>query len=208
MIILYTMKLIQIKELIKERKNLIFYNKDVYPCYKELKDEYICVFFDEPVPTRAKLITILTNINPDFKFNKHNITIAELKEDITKVLDKKNLIILFNNFEKLNKTALEAFTYLNSSKNIQFICSFKNNFKKLNYYFYQKFVFVNKKDYNPPKKKNQINITYTIYAIISVYCFLIYTKTSFSLNTATILIGAVWFSLIIYRTLMYAGGRV
>ena len=44
--------------------------------------------------------------------------------------------------------------------------------------------------------------------LISIFCFLLYMKISYSLYMAVILIGGVWFALIIFRTLMYAGGRI
>ena len=53
------MELIQIRELIEKGKNLIFYDKDVKPCYDELKDDYLCVYFDEPAPARIRLIEIV-----------------------------------------------------------------------------------------------------------------------------------------------------
>lgn len=202
------MKLIQIIELVKKGNNLIFYNKDVSICHDKFEDEYLCIFFDEPVPIRIRLIKVLKLINPDYKVNPNHITIAELKEIITKEIDGKNLIIFFNNFEKLSRNAVDTYEYLNNVKNIQFICSFNKKFRKEAYYFYKKFKFINKKDYHPIKDMNQINITYAIYIILSIYCFLIYIKISASVYMATIMIGAVWFALIIFRTLMYAGGRI
>ena len=56
--------------------------------------------------------------------------------------------------------------------------------------------------------KDEINVTYAIYFLISIFCFLLYMKISYSLYMAVILIGGVWFALIIFRTLMYAGGRI
>ena len=202
------MKLIQIMELVKQGNNLIFYNKDVSICYNELKDGHLSIFFDEPIPVRIRLVKILSMINPDYKFNKAHITIAELKIAIIKELKAKNLIIFFNNFEKLNKSSLSIFEYFNSLKNIQFICSFNTRFKKIAYRFYKTFKFVNKEDYHPKEDSNQINITYTVYGVLSILCILIYIRVSASIYIATIMIGATWFGLIIFRTLMYAGGRV
>ena len=202
------MKLIQILESINTGCNLIFYDRNVSLCYDELNEGNLCIFFDEPVPIRIRLVKILKMVSPDYKFNKAHITIAELKVVIIKELKAKNLIILFNNFEKLNKSSLSVYEYFNGNKNIQFICSFKTRFKKVAYKFYKTFKFVNKEDYHPNEDHNQINITYTVYGILSIFCFLIYIKTSTSIYIATIMMGAAWFGLIIFRTLMYAGGRV
>ena len=202
------MKLIQITEFVEKGSNLIFYDKDVSLCYEGLGNRNLCIFFEEPSPIRIRLVKILTLINPYYKFNKAHITIAELKGDIIKELKVRNLIIFFNNFEKLNKSSLNVYEYFNSFKNIQFICSFKKRFKKVAYKFYKTFKFINKEDYHPNEDYNQINITYTVYGILSIFCILIYIKASTSIYIATIMIGAAWFGLIIFRTLMYAGGRV
>ena len=69
--------------------------------------------------SELSLIGILKTINPDYKFNKGRITIAELREVIPKELESKNLIILFNDFEKLNKSSLSVYEYFNSFKNIR-----------------------------------------------------------------------------------------
>ena len=74
------MKLIQITEFVKKGNNLIFYDKDVSLCYKDWAIEHLCIFFDEPSPIRIRLVKILTIINPNYKFNKAHITIAELKQ--------------------------------------------------------------------------------------------------------------------------------
>jgi hypothetical protein len=202
------MKVIRIKDLIKKQKNILFYNKDVNQCYEELKDIYLCVYFDEPVPVRLNLIGILKAINPDYKYNKGRITIAELREVIQKELGSKNLIILFNNFEKLTRSALTVYKHLNTNKNIKFICNFKNRFRHEAYTFFKTFNFINKEDYPHEENMKKINITYTIYAILSLICLLIYIKTSISFYFVTIIIGGIWFGLIIFRTLMYAGGRI
>lgn len=202
------MVLIQIKELEERQENIIIYNKKVNRYYYKLKDKHLCTFFDEPIPVRINLIKILNTVNPKYKFDKNHITIAELKEVIPKELGTKELIIFFNNFEKLNKSSVNAYKYLNKRKNIRFICSFEKRFKNDAYPFYKTFTFINKVDYPYEENKKKINITYTIYAILSLICILIYFKASASIYIATIIIGAIWFGLIIFRTLMYAGGRI
>jgi hypothetical protein len=202
------MKLIQLKELEEVQENIIIYNRNVSKYYYKLKDNNRCIYFDEPIPVRINLIGILKTVNPNYKFDKNHITIAELKEVILKELGTNKLIILFNNFEKLNKSALNAYQYLDKNKNVRFICSFKKRFKNEAYNFYKTFKFINKEDYPYEENMKKINITYTIYAILSLACILVYLKASISIYIATIIIGALWFGLIIFRTLMYAGGRI
>lgn len=201
------MELIQIKELIENGKNLIFYDKDVKPCYDELKDDYLCVYFDEPAPARIRLIEILYKLKKEAKFKK-NISIPELKKLIIKELGDDKLIIIFNHFERLNNQSVRPYYDLNENDNIQFICNFTQNFKKQIYPFFQTFKLINSAKYKKEVVKDEINVTYAIYALISIFCFLFYMKISSSICMAVILTGGVWFALIIFRTLMYAGGRI
>jgi len=201
------MNLIQIKDDISNGKNLIFYNKDVYNCYKQLKNDYLCIYFNEPLPVKVRLIESINIISGNRKPSLNRLTIAELRDLLVKRLKYKTLIILFNHFERLTKRSVQAYQYLNSLENIRFICSFNKNFKPEVYSFFRTFDLINEDEYKLKHGRKEINITYTVYAILSVYCFFIYMKAASSLVMATILIGGAWFALIIFRTLMYAGGR-
>ncbi|WP_231551395.1 hypothetical protein [Methanobacterium sp. SMA-27] len=173
-----------------------------------MKEDYFCVYFNEPVPVRVQLIKLLKLINPDYSFNSSHITVAELKEAIVKELDHENLIIIFNHFEKLSKRYVGIYQYLNSFQNIQFICSFINKINRNTYPFYETFKILNKEEYKNDTAKDEINITYSLYIIISIICFFVYIKSANSVYMAAILLGGAWFALIIFRTMMYAGGRV
>ena len=201
------MNLIQIKDDINNGRNLIFYNKDVFNCYKQLKNDYLCIYFNEPLPVKVRLIESINVISGNRKPSLNRLTIAELRDLLVKRLKYKTLIILFNHFERLTKRSVQAYQYLNSLENIRFICSFNKNFKPEVYSFFRTFELINQDEYKLKHGKKEINITYTVYAILSIYCFFIYMKTASSLAMAAILIGGAWFALIIFRTLMYAGGR-
>ena len=201
------MNLIQIKDDINNGRNLIFYNKDVYNCYKQLQNDYLCIYFNEPLPVKVRLIESINIISGNRKPSLNRLTIAELRDLLVKRLKYKTLIILFNHFERLTKRSVQAYQYLNSLENIRFICSFNKNFKPEVYSFFRTFELINQDEYKLKHGKKEINITYTVYAILSIYCFFIYMKTASSLAMAAILIGGAWFALIIFRTLMYAGGR-
>ena len=202
------MELIQIRKLIEKGKNLIFYDKDVKPCYDELKDEYLCVYFDEPAPARIRLIEIVYKLNKDSKFKPKSKSIPEIKKFIIKELGDDKLIIIFNHFERLNNQSVRPYYDLNEYENIQFICNFTQNFKKQIYPFFKTFKLINGDKYKKEVVKDEINVTYAIYGLLSIFCFLLYMKISYSLYMAVVLIGGVWFALIIFRTLMYAGGRI
>lgn len=201
------MNLIQIREHISDGRNVIFYNKDVYNCYNKLKKDYLCVYVNEPLPVKLRLIGIINALSDDKKISLNRLTISELRNILITELRYETLIIIFNHFERLTKRSVQVYQYLNSLKNIRFICSFNKNFKPEVYSFFKTFELINQDEYKQKHGRKEINITYTVYAVLSVYCFIIYMKTAFPMFTATVLIGGAWFALIIFRTLMYAGGR-
>lgn len=201
------MNLIQIKEQINDGNNLIFYNKDVYKYYNGLLNDFLCIYFNEPLPVKVRLIECINRISKTRRRSLNRLTMAELRDILVKELKNNQLVIIFNHFERLTKRSVQIYQYLNSRENVNFVCSFNKNFKSSVYPFFKTFELVNKEEYKLKCEINEINITYTVYAILSVICFLIYMKTASSLAMATILIGGAWFALIIFRTLMYAGGR-
>lgn len=202
------MNLIQIRECVKQGKNIIYYNKDIYHCYNELKDDYLSVYFNEPVPAKVRLINIIKAISRTKKPSLNRLTIAELLNMLIAELKFKKLIILFNHFERLTKRSVQVYQYLNSLKNVIFICSFNKKFPQTVYSFFKTFEFMNEEEYSLEIGEKDINITYTVYALITVVGILFYIKITPSFSLATMLIGGAWFALIIFRTLIYVGGRI
>lgn len=201
------MNLIQIREELSAGKNLIFYNKNVYEYYNSLHNDFICIYFNEPVPVKPRLIESIEKISGKKNNSLTRLTISELKALFVEELQYEKLVIIFNHFERLTKSSVQVYQYLNSLENVQFICSFNKNFKPEAYPFFKTFELVNKEEYDAVNCKDEINITYTAYFIISALCFVIYLKTASSMMIGVLLIGGAWFALIIFRTLMYAGGR-
>ncbi len=168
---------------------------------------FSCIYFNEPLSVKVRLMESINIISGNRQPSLSRLTIAELRDLLVKRLKYKTLIILFNHFERLTKRSVQAYQYLNSLENIRFVCSFNKNFKPEVYSFFRTFEFINEDEYKLKHGREEINVTYAVYAILSVYCFFIYMKAASSLLMATILIGGAWFALIIFRTLMYAGGR-
>jgi len=201
------MNLIQMRDDISNGKNLIFYNKDVYNCYKQLKNDFLCIYFAEPLPVKVRLIESINVISGNRKPSLNRLTIAELRDLLVKRLKYKTLIILFNHFERLTKRSVQAYQYLNSLENIRFVCSFIKNFKPEVYSFFRTFDLINEDEYMLKHGKKEFNITYAVYVILSVFCILIYLKAATSFSMGSLLIGSVWFGLILFRTFLYVGGR-
>jgi hypothetical protein len=206
-IIIIMKNVIQIIEEIRKGKNIIFYNKNIYDCYNQLQDDYICIYFNEPIPIKGKLIKIINEITEENRPSLNRKTIATLKEILIKGLKYKRLIICFNHFDRLTNKSVQVYQSLNSLENIQFVCSFNKKFKKEIYPFYSHFELANKEEYEEKTVKDEINMTFPVYLFIALLCFVIYIKAASSLYMAFILIGAAWFSLIIFRTLIFIGGR-
>ncbi|MGZ7120232.1 MAG: hypothetical protein ACXVH2_11030 [Methanobacterium sp.] len=198
---------------IKQGKNVIFFKQDVYPYYKELKKSHNCIYLNEPTPVKPELVKILEKITDERPSVLNRMTITDQKEAIIKSLGYKTLVIMFNHFDKLTKSSVEVYIYLNSIKNIIFVANSNGKFSKDVYYFYKKFEFINKNEYESSYKKNEINVTYALYFILGAICFALYLKFALSLCSGAIFIsvitmGALWFSFIVFRTLIFAGGRI
>lgn len=201
------MNLIQLKDEINDGNNLIFYNKDVYQYYNGIKNYYLSIYFNEPLPVKLRLIECINKVSDNNELYLNRLTIAELRDILVEQIKNKILIITFNHFERLTIRSVQIYQYLNSLENVRFICSFTKNFKPEVYPFFKTFKLINQEEYQSKCVKNEINITYTVYAALSIYCFFIYLKTATSMIMAMMFIGGGWFALIIFRTLMYAGGR-
>jgi hypothetical protein len=202
------MDLIGLRKELKDGKNVLFYQQEIRALYDLLKDDYLCIYFNEPLPIKLRLIQCLEKVGSKKNVNLNRFTIPELVNMIFAKINFGTLIIMFNNFDMLTKRAAQVYQHLNSRENVLFICSFANNFSQDVYPFFKSFLFVNKEEYNEKTGKNEVNVTYGVYFLLSVLCFFIYIKTASSMVMAMILIGGAWFALMIFRTFTYAGGRI
>ena len=73
--------------------------------------------------------------------------------------------------------------------------------------FFKTFIIANPEDYELKNSDKEIDVIYPLYILISIYLFFIYLKAAGSLYMAFIFIGAVWFARIVFRTLVFVGGR-
>ena len=121
------MNLIQIKGQIDNGNNLIFYNKDVYKYYDGLMNDYLCIYFNEPLPVKVRLIECINKVSNRKRPSLKRQTMEELKKILVKELHYEKLVIIFNHFERLTKRSVQIYQYLNSLKNIQFILTGKHN---------------------------------------------------------------------------------
>lgn len=206
------MNIIQIKKLLDQGNNLIFYKHDVMECYNQFKKDYLCIYFNEPLPVKTRLIEAITQISENKYKVLYRKTIAELVKILIDELGSRTLIIFFNRYEKLTPNAISIYQYLNSRDNIQYVSSFTGYFKKNKeaelYHFYRNFQLVNVERYQREYVKDEINITYTVYVFLALLFFIFYLKTATSQVMANILMGASWFAFLMFRTILFVGGRV
>jgi hypothetical protein len=58
----------------------------VYDCFNELQEDFLCVYFSEPILVKVRLINIIQELNGDDIRSLNHKTIAELKEILLKQL--------------------------------------------------------------------------------------------------------------------------
>ena len=112
------MKIIQIRDKIDDGKNVIFYQKNVYDCFNELQEDFLCVYFSEPIPIKVRLIKIIQELNGDDSCTLNRKTITELQEILLKQLKYERLIICFNHFERPTKRTVQIYQSLYSLTNV------------------------------------------------------------------------------------------
>lgn len=193
-------------------KNSIFYKTNINNYFNQLKDTYNSVYISEPLPVKAQLIKILEKITNKKVTNPNKKTVQYLKESIIQKLNYK-LIIWLNHFEKLTKASAYTYKYLTRTRNIIFVANLEEKFSMEVCFFFKKFMIINKNEYEIYYRKNEINVTYALYLILSILCFVIYIKFTLSTCLETIflpviVIGGVWFAFLVFRTLIFTGGKV
>lgn len=202
------MNLLRIKNHINQGQNLLFYNKDVHEIYKQLNNDHICAFFNDPSPIKARLIECIERVVNQKEPALNRLTVPELIKILLVKLNSQILVILFNNFHTLTRRLVGVYQELNRYENIIFICGLEKDFKKEAYGFFKTFKLVNLEQYKMETGKDEINVSYSIYFFLGLIGFIIYLKTATSANMAAMLLGGAWFGLIIFRTFVYTGGRV
>jgi hypothetical protein len=202
------MNIIQIKNHLLRGENVLLYNRNISICYPQLKDEFPCILLGEPLPLKFKLIKCIQKVSGDEFSSLEKMNIPQLRDTLVSKIKDKRIVILFNQFERLTRNSADFYHSLHQSGKVVYMCSFQASFKQEIYGFYQSFQLINKEEYESQTGKHDINISYAVYVFLGIVCFLIYLKISMSATMSSVLIGATWFALIIFRTLIYVGGRV
>lgn len=202
------MNIIQIKNHLLRGENVLLYNRNVSICYPPLKDDFSCILLGEPLPLKFKIIKCIQRVSGDDYASLEKMNIVQLRDTLLSKLENFKLIIIFNQFDRLTRKSADIYMSLSQTGKVVYLSSFQSSFKPEVYGFYQSFQLINKDEYESQTGKNDINISYAVYTILGMVCFLVYLKISSSAAMSSVLIGAVWFGLIIFRTLIYVGGRV
>lgn len=203
------MKVIQWKKLLARKKNLIIYKRDVQDVYSELKGECRCVYLENPRPIKPRWIGVIKAISGDKHKSLSVKTIPDLQNILVEETSMKGLIILFNEFESLTRNMAMSYKSLHENADIIYIASFTKYFETQGELtdFYKTFHLVNEDELRKDVNLDVINITYPVYIFICALLFILYLKAATSLAMAVVLLGAIWFAFLAFRTLIYIGGK-
>ena len=201
------MNIKELREHLHRGENVLLYKRDVTLYITHLKDEFPCILLGEPLPLKYKLIKCIQGISGDEFSTLEKMNIVQLRDTLSAKIEDNKLLIIFNQFDRLTRKSAEIYHSLHQNGKVIYLSSFQGHFKPEVYSFYKSFQLLNKNEYHSETGKNDINISYAVYAILGILCCLFYLKISSSAASA-VLIGALWFAVIIFRTLIYVGGRV
>lgn len=186
---------------VRENKSVIIYKEDVHKFLPDLANRWTAIFIGDPVPPKQKLIDIAQKLGLENKDRLKRLTIEELKELLEAKTKNKKIVILFNHFERMTQLGADTWGFLNSLNSFILVASYYKNFKSVAYTLFQQFEHIKE------EKHEEIDIKYSIFAIITAMCIFSYMKIA-SLNIGLIaftLLATIWFGLIIFRTFIYLG---
>ena len=191
----------KIFQCVQENKSVLIFKEDVHKFLPELANRWTAVFIGDPVPPKEKLIDLAIKLGLENKDRLKRQTIAELREVIEEGTKNKKIVVLFNHFERLTQLGTDTWDFLNSLDSIIIVASYSKNFKSVAYTLFQKLEHIKE------EKHEEIDIKYSIFAIIAGMCIFSYMKIA-TLNMGLVayaLLATIWFGLIIFRTLIYVG---
>lgn len=191
----------RIYDCVNDNKSVLVYREDVHKILPDLANRWTTIFIGDPVPPKQKLIEIAAKLGLDNKERLRRKTIEELRELIGKKTKNKKVVILFNHFEKMTQLAADTWGFLNNLKSIVIVASYSKNFKSVAYKLFQSM------DHIREEKHEEIDIKYSIFAIITALGLFSYMKVAL-LNVGLIaftLLATIWFGLLIFRTFIYVG---
>ncbi len=194
-------------ENIKKGKNSLVYRKNVYKLVKGLQSSYLTVYINELTPVKHKLIQLITEIQTyrDRKVPKDTELTRMTTEDLKQMLFKKasgiKVVIAFNHFERLTATTARFWHSVSGHERIVFIGSLFNSFKKDAYGFYKTFEVINEAEMKEQSPAGEMDITIPAVVIFGALVFICFLKISYI--GSEILIGAIWFTFLLARTLLY-----
>lgn len=194
-------------ENIKKGKNSLVYRKNVYKLVKGLQSSYLTVYINELTPVKHKLIQLITEIQThrERKVPKDTELTRMTTEDLKQMLFKKasgiKVVIAFNHFERLTATTARFWHSVSGHERIVFIGSLFNGFKKDAYGFYKTFEVINEAEMKEQSPAGEMDITIPTVVICGALVFICFLKISYI--GSEILIGAIWFTFLLARTLLY-----
>jgi len=192
---------------IKKGKNSLLWKKNVSSLVTEVNETYLTVHLDELAPVKSRLVKLIIAIQTQRKRKvpKEAELSRKTTEDLKQMLFRKasgiKVVIIFNHFEHLTPSTARFWLDVSKHKRIVFLGSLFGRFRKEAYSFYKTFDVINKSKI----PGSEMDITIPFLLICGAIIFVSFLKISIVSSNA--LISAIWFSLLLTRTLLYVIGR-
>jgi len=196
---------------IKKGKNSLLWKKNVSSLLTEVNETYLTVYLDELAPVKSRLVKLIIAIHTQRKRKVPKETELSRKttEDLKQMLFRKasgiKVVIVFNHFEHLTPSTARFWLDVSKHKRIVFLGSLFGRFRKEAYSFYKTFDVINKSKMEEQRPGGEMDITIPFLLICGAIIFVSFLKISIVSSNA--LISAIWFSLLLTRTLLYVIGR-
>lgn len=186
-------------EVLDEGWNVLYYNlevREIYNEFSELESHHRMVYVGIPKPLKPVLIQIGIQIGGDQELSK--MTISEITEKI--IEEGEPVWVFFEDFEELTSRIARILYRLYKHGQIQYVASANGPVSNKLREFLGTFKILG-------EKREEINITYPVFFILTIIAFIIYVRISFILgvSSAYTILGGFWLSFLIFRTLIYIG---
>ena len=192
-----------IKDYVNDGYNVLTYHEDIYPIFSKNRGDNNWAFISNPKKGKAAISDVVKVLIPD-KVVK-NLSVAELLDVISEYAAKSGeaVVLWVDNFERVNKRTLEYYQDLASMGNVFLVCNIAGEDEEFIYpKFFEDYPFVilNSDEYSSSRARS-VNVKYTLLLLFSVFTFLLFVRVELSM--VGYLVSALWFSLLMYRSLYY-----
>ena len=186
--------------LIKNNKSVAIHKKSINSIRAELNQIGLIVEIPSPNSQKEALKNIAIGIGIKLTKQTSKYSILDLKEMIEDKLTKLNkVIIVIDEFHIAQKKSVVIFKDLNKISNVCLICRYYGKSNTHVKTFFEDLILYKKEE------EKDIIIKYSYFILITAIPGILYLKLAFTFFPidGTAIIGALWFAMVIFRTLTY-----